>query len=77
MMNRAGRFDRAYEIGLPDEELRLEYMKMRGFDIFLSEEEIKNAAKLTEGFSFAQLGELYVSSALQWHQEGIIILKPW
>ncbi|MEC1890850.1 hypothetical protein P9E85_20195, partial [Bacillus subtilis] len=25
---------------------------------------------LTEGFSFAQLGELYVSSALQWHQEG-------
>ncbi|MDO8224587.1 ATPase [Bacillus licheniformis] len=70
LMNRAGRFDRAYEIGLPDEELRLEYMKMRGFGIFLSEGEIKNAAKLSEGFSFAQLGELYVSSALQWHQEG-------
>lgn len=34
LMNRAGRFDRAYEIGLPDEELRLEYMKMRGFGIF-------------------------------------------
>ncbi len=44
-MNRAGRFDRAYEIGLPDEELRLEYMKMRGFDIFLSEGEIKKRRK--------------------------------
>lgn len=57
-------------------ELQLEFMKMRVFDIFLSEGEILNAAKLTEGTSIAQLGELYDSPSGGTKKE-IIILKPW
>lgn len=70
LMNRAGRFDRAYEIALPNEALRLQYLKMRGFEALMTAEETAEIARLTDGFSFAQLGELYVSAALEWHQEG-------
>lgn len=52
LMNCVGWFDCVYEIGFLDEELWLEYMKMRGFDIFLSEGEIKNVVKFIEGFFF-------------------------
>lgn len=50
--------------------------EMRVFDIFLSEGEILNAAKLTEGTSIAQLGELYDSPSGGTKKE-IIILKLW
>ena len=69
-MNRAGRFDRAYEIPLPDEALRLQYLRQRGFSVFAGEEGTIEAARLTDTFSLAQLGELYVSVALEWHQNG-------
>ncbi|MEW9701973.1 AAA family ATPase [Paenibacillus sp. SI8] len=69
LMNRAGRFDRAYEIKLPDEELRLTYLEQKGMDKLLNKEMMRTTAKLTEGFTFAQLNELYVSSALEWHYE--------
>ena len=69
-MNRAGRFDRAYEIPLPDEALRLQYLRQRGFTVFAGEEGTIEAARLTDTFSLAQLGELYVSAALEWHQNG-------
>ncbi len=70
LMNRAGRFDRAYEITLPDEELRLEYFRRKRLHEFAGDETVVEAARLTEGFTFAQLGELYVSAALRWHEEG-------
>ncbi|WP_246358522.1 AAA family ATPase [Paenibacillus phytorum] len=69
LMNRAGRFDRAYEIKLPDLELRQIYLEQKGIGKLLSEELIRVTAKQTEGFTFAQLNELYVSAALQWHYE--------
>ncbi|MFK3937352.1 ATP-binding protein [Alkalihalobacillus sp. NPDC078783] len=70
LMNRGGRFDRAYEISLPTKELRVQYMKQRGFVSFLDNEEIQEAAEATDGFSFAQLSELFVSMALTWHKNG-------
>lgn len=69
LMNRAGRFDRAYEIKLPDLELRQIYLEQKGIGKLLNEEMIRITAKQTEGFTFAQLNELYVSAALQRHYE--------
>jgi len=68
LMNRAGRFDRAYEIGLPDQELREQYLRQRCFGQFAGEEGLAEAAQLTRDFSLAQLSELYVSAALEWHE---------
>ena len=70
LMNRGGRFDRAYEIRLPSRLLRLDYLEQRGFTTFMTQEQLEEAAEATEGFSFAQLGELFVSTALHWHQQG-------
>lgn len=70
LMNRAGRFDRAYEVALPDEELRRKFMELRGIGAFVATEEVQKAAKLADGLSLAQLGELYVTAALEWHEQG-------
>lgn len=75
LINRAGRFDRAYEIKLPDRNMRLRYLLKRGFDRFLSHHEIDQLAKEIEGASLAQLNELYITSALQWHYEGQVDVK--
>lgn len=69
LINRAGRFDRAYEIKLPTKELRIEYLRKKGFNRLVSKEIIEKTASDTEGFSFAQLNELFTSAALQWHYE--------
>jgi AAA+ superfamily predicted ATPase len=70
LINRAGRFDRAYEVKPPDAALRLSYMKYKGLLRLADEAAIERAARDTEGFSLAQLGELYASAALQMHYEG-------
>ncbi len=70
LINRAGRFDRAYEIQLPTLELRLNYLLKKGLNRIVNMDQLKTVAKETEGFSFAQLNELYSSAALQWHYEG-------
>ncbi|SDC12991.1 AAA family ATPase [Shouchella lonarensis] len=70
LMNRAGRFDRAYEIPLPDKMLRKEFIEKRGFDLFWNEREREILAEKTDKFSFAQIGELYVTAAMHWHQTG-------
>lgn len=70
LMNRAGRFDRSYEVKLPNETLRQAYLTRKGLGRFAGEEQLAAIAKRTEGFTFAQLGELYVSAALQRHYEG-------
>ncbi|MCY9663648.1 ATP-binding protein [Paenibacillus alginolyticus] len=50
LMNRAGRFDRAYEIKLPDLELRQIYLEQKGIGKLLNEEMIRITVKQTEGF---------------------------
>ncbi|MDG0810819.1 AAA family ATPase [Cohnella rhizosphaerae] len=65
LINRAGRFDRAYEVKLPDESLRLSYLRRKGLPELAGEEQAVQAAQRTQGFSLAQLNELYVSAALQ------------
>ncbi|MBM7649279.1 AAA+ superfamily predicted ATPase [Bacillus ectoiniformans] len=69
LINRAGRFDRAYEIKLPTTETRMNYLRKRNVTQFMSEEDLNQLAKETDGLSIAQLNELYMSIALQWHYE--------
>ncbi|MFC5401369.1 ATP-binding protein [Cohnella soli] len=69
LMNRAGRFDRAYEVKCPDESLRGAYLTHIGMTRVADEEAIARAARATEGFTLAQLSELYASAALQMHYE--------
>ncbi|THF84432.1 AAA family ATPase [Cohnella fermenti] len=69
LMNRAGRFDRAYEVKSPNEALRRSYLMHIGMFRLADEETIDRAARETEGFTLAQLSELYASAALQMHYE--------
>lgn len=69
LMNRAGRFDRGYEIKLPSESMRHQYLQSKQLQALIGMDAVKQAARLTEGFTFAQLNELYVSAALQRHYE--------
>ena len=70
LINRAGRFDRAYEIKVPSEALRLRYLEMKKMDSFIDGETLPAIAKKTQQFSVAQLNELYTAAALQWHYDG-------
>lgn len=74
LMNRAGRFDRAYEIKPPTEAMRWQVLKNKKID-FVTEEEIKRIGTLTEGFSVVQLNELYTMMALEWHYENCVDYK--
>jgi len=69
LINRAGRFDRAYEIKFPTEELRQKYLLHKKIDQFIGRESINQLVKQTEGLSIAQLNELYMSIALAMHYE--------
>lgn len=69
LINRAGRFDRAYEIKQPDDELRKSYLQKKGLSQFINTNELDRLTQKTKGLSIAQLNELYMSVALQWHYE--------
>lgn len=69
LINRAGRFDRAYEIKHPNKHLRREYLINKQIIEFIDEEQIDYLAQETKGLSIAQLNELYMSMALEWHYE--------
>ena len=69
LINRSGRFDRAYEIKLPTEELREQYLLKKEIQQFISIDNVQKIAFETKSFSFAQLNELYTSVALQWHYD--------
>lgn len=69
LINRAGRFDRAYEIQQPDEQLRQKYLLKKHVDQFVEAEIVSEIAKKTNGLSIAQLNELYMSMALEWHYD--------
>lgn len=59
LINRAGRFDRTFEIKLPNAELRSEYLHIRGMSDFISKVEIKDIVEKTENFSYVQLNEIF------------------
>ncbi|HSU79819.1 MAG TPA: AAA family ATPase [Candidatus Angelobacter sp.] len=75
LINRAGRFDRAYEIKQPHFDLRYAYLQKRKLSQLIGEEDVLRVAKLSDGFSIAQLNELYTSIALQWHYEQQVDLE--
>ncbi|MFS0785585.1 ATP-binding protein [Shouchella sp. 1P09AA] len=74
LMNRAGRFDRGYEFALPNKQLREQYIQDKNFALVLSNEQHSLLVHHSEGFSFAQLNELFVSCALEKHQKGDVDL---
>ncbi|MBP1913991.1 SpoVK/Ycf46/Vps4 family AAA+-type ATPase [Lederbergia galactosidilyticus] len=74
LMNRAGRFDRAYEIKTPSLVLREKYLFGKKLDRFMTKQDISYIADQTKSFSVAQLNELYTSAALQWHYEQAVDL---
>lgn len=69
LINRAGRFDRAYEIKQPTDKLRYSYLTKLNLAQFLDVNSLERLTKMTKGLSIAQLNELYMSAALQWHYE--------
>ncbi|MBM7840701.1 hypothetical protein JOC54_003994 [Alkalihalobacillus xiaoxiensis] len=77
LINRAGRFDRGYEIPLPTQSLREEYLQKVGFSDMMSAELISEIASDTDGFSFAQLKELFISAATDWHTLGNFRINHW
>ena len=70
LINRAGRFDRAYEIPSPTEKVRQNYLCNLDIKEIFSEDQVKEMAKLSKGLSMSQLNELYMSVALNWHYDG-------
>jgi len=69
LINRSGRFDRAYEIKGPTQEMRYQYLLKKNITNLISKEDLTLIANSTDGFSFAQLNEVYNAVALQWHYE--------
>ena len=70
LINRAGRFDRAYEIPSPTQNLRKAYLQKLDIKNISSESQLADMATRTKGLSISQLNELYMSSALNWHYDG-------
>lgn len=70
LINRAGRFDRAYEIPSPSQKLRKAYLQKLDIKNIFTDAELADMASRTKGLSISQLNELYMSSALNWHYDG-------
>ena len=70
LINRAGRFDRAYEIPSPSQRLRKTYLQKLDINHIFTEAQLSDMASRTKGLSISQLNELYMSSALNWHYDG-------
>ncbi|WP_183163937.1 ATP-binding protein [Alteribacter keqinensis] len=69
LINRAGRFDRAYELKGPTAAMRSDYLIKKKLTELLSDEDINALVEATDGFSFAQLNELYKNVALDWYYD--------
>jgi AAA+ superfamily predicted ATPase len=74
ILDRPSRFDRKYSFELPGESERLAYINHWNTELQtelrVSERAIPELARQTEGFSFAYLKELFVSSMVQWMSSG-------
>lgn len=70
IINRPSRFDRKYLFKPPTPELRAKFLEAKQADVEpgmrLSEAGMERVVGLTEGFSFAYLKELWMSSLLGW-----------
>jgi AAA+ superfamily predicted ATPase len=70
ILERPSRFDRKYPFGLPEQAERKAYIALWNEalkpTLRLSAEEMEKIAAVTEGFSFAYLKELFVSSKMRW-----------
>jgi AAA+ superfamily predicted ATPase len=70
IMDRPSRFDRKYHFALPKAEERLAFARKWSrsgeTELNLSEETEERIVSETEGFSYAYLKELFVSSVMQW-----------
>ncbi|MBO0795419.1 MAG: ATP-binding protein [Ktedonobacteraceae bacterium] len=70
ILDRPSRFDRKYPFDLPEMLERLAYIKLWNASLKpalrLSDEGISTLSELTEGFSFAYLKELFLSSMMRW-----------
>ncbi len=70
IVNRPSRFDRKYHFNLPGKAERQAYITMWNNmlkpALRLSEEGIARITEVTEGFSFAYLKELFLSSRMRW-----------
>src|SRR5262245_55531018 len=75
ILNRPSRFDRKYYFKLPTEQERLAYLKLWNqsakSQVRLSEEGMKETARLTIGFSFAYLKELMLTALMRWINEPV------
>jgi len=74
ILDRPSRFDRKYYFNLPAASERLAYVvawnQSLEPDLMLSEPALTKTVEATEGFSFAYLKELFLSSMMQWIAEG-------
>ncbi|WP_298472704.1 ATP-binding protein [uncultured Psychrobacillus sp.] len=70
LINRAGRFDRAYEIPSPPQQVRENYLRKLDIKKILLDHVLVDIAKRSKGLSVSQLNELYMSIALNWHYDG-------
>lgn len=75
LINRAGRFDRAYELKLPSKSMRSLYLQQKNIEQFITADDFERLIQASEGFSFAQLNELYTAIALQYHYEHVVDIE--
>lgn len=61
ILNRPSRFDRRYEVGMPNPEVRKEYFKKKLSETDISKVDLDKWVKETEGLSLAHLGEIVKS----------------
>jgi len=70
LLDRPSRFDRKYPFNLPELAERLAYIRMWNATfkptLRLSDEGVVQISELTDGFSFAYLKELFLSSMMRW-----------
>lgn len=70
ILDRPSRFNRKYAFGLPAAEQRRSYVEQWNAgldeDLRLDEEDAVQIAERTDGFSYAYLKELFVSSLMRW-----------
>ncbi|NWJ48477.1 MAG: ATP-binding protein [Chloroflexi bacterium] len=70
ILDRPSRFDRKYHFDLPGESERHAYIelwnKQLQDELKLSDEAVNEIAAMTDGFSFAYLKELFLSSMMHW-----------
>lgn len=71
LLHRPSRFDRKYRFELPDAELRRRYLARWSERLpgGVSAEALAKAVELTEGFTFAYLKEVGLSTQMQWASE--------